>query len=131
MINPNFNPICSLNLTVTLTPNLRLKKSKEKKQTKVGKVRVEPKTIGIVAVAHNRYMPRDPHSLNDKLKLTLLFELRQDRRIHSHFLTFITSCKMSSIKIWFVLAAGLCENLTQVVFRQPFVIQHDVREHDF
>ena len=37
---------------------------------------------------------------------------------------FITSCKTSSIKIWFVLAAGLAENLTQVVFRQPFVIQH-------
>ena len=40
------------------------------------------------------------------------------------FITFITSCKTSSIKIWFVLAAGLAENLTQVVFRQPFVIQH-------
>jgi len=26
--------------------------------------------------------------------------------------------------MWFVLAAGLAENLTQVVFRQPFVIQH-------
>jgi len=38
------------------------------------------------------------------------------------FITFITSCKTSSIKIWFVLAAGLAENLTQVVFRQPFVI---------
>jgi len=37
---------------------------------------------------------------------------------------FITSCKTSSIKIWFVLAAGLAENLTQVVFHQPFVIQH-------
>ena len=37
---------------------------------------------------------------------------------------FITTCKTSSIKIWFVLAAGLAENLTQVVFRQPFVIQH-------
>ena len=24
------------------------------------------------------------------------------------------------IKIWFVLAAALAENLTQVVFRQPF-----------
>jgi len=40
------------------------------------------------------------------------------------FITFITSCKTSSIKIWFVLAAGLAENLTQWVFRQPFVIQH-------
>ena len=40
------------------------------------------------------------------------------------FITFITTCKTSSIKIWFVLAAGLAENLTQVVFRQPFVIQH-------
>jgi len=40
------------------------------------------------------------------------------------FITFITSCKTSSIKIWLVLAAGLAENLTQVVFRQPFVIQH-------
>jgi len=40
------------------------------------------------------------------------------------FITFITTCKTSSIKIRFVLAAGLTENLTQVVFRQPFVIQH-------
>jgi len=40
------------------------------------------------------------------------------------FISFITACKTSSIKIWFVLAAGLAENLTQVVFRQPFVIQH-------
>jgi len=40
------------------------------------------------------------------------------------FITFITACKTSSIKIWFVLAAGLAENLTQIVFRQPFVIQH-------
>jgi len=31
---------------------------------------------------------------------------------------------MSSIKIWFVLATGLTENLTQVVIRQPFMIQH-------
>ena len=38
------------------------------------------------------------------------------------FITFIT-CKTSSIKIWFVLVAGLAENLTQVVFRQPIVIQ--------
>jgi len=40
------------------------------------------------------------------------------------FVTFITTCETSSIKIWFVLPAGLAENLTQVVFRQPFVIQH-------
>jgi len=40
------------------------------------------------------------------------------------FITFITTCKTSSITIWFVLTAGLAENLTQVVFRQPFVIQH-------
>jgi len=40
------------------------------------------------------------------------------------FITFITSCKTSSIKIWFVLAAGLAEKLTQVIFRQPFVIQY-------
>jgi len=40
------------------------------------------------------------------------------------FIAFNTSCKTSSIKIWFVLAAGLAESLTQVVFRQPFVIQH-------
>ena len=37
-----------------------------------------------------------------------------------------TSCKTWSTKIWLVLGAGLAENLTQVVFRQPFVIQ-DVR----
>jgi len=40
------------------------------------------------------------------------------------FVTFITTCKTSSIKIWFVLQAGAAENLTQVVFRQPFEIQH-------
>jgi len=40
------------------------------------------------------------------------------------FVTFIATCKTSSIKIWFVLAAGLAENLIQVVFRQPFVIQY-------
>jgi len=39
------------------------------------------------------------------------------------FVTFITTCK-TSIKIWFVLAAEPAENLTQVVFRQPFVVQH-------
>jgi len=42
---------------------------------------------------------------------------------------FIITCKTSSIKIWFVLAARLAANLTQVVFRQPFVIQHV--EHDY
>jgi len=40
------------------------------------------------------------------------------------FITFIASCKTSSIEIWFVLAGGLAENLTHVVFHQPFVIQH-------
>jgi len=40
------------------------------------------------------------------------------------FYKLFATCKTSSIKIWFVLAAGLAENLTQVVFRQPFVIQH-------
>jgi len=40
------------------------------------------------------------------------------------FVTFITTCETSSIKILFVLPAGLAENLTQVVFRRPFVIQH-------
>ena len=40
------------------------------------------------------------------------------------FTFFFTPCKMSSIKIWFVLATGLTENLTQVVIRQPFMIQH-------
>jgi len=40
------------------------------------------------------------------------------------FITFITTCKTSSVKIWFVLATGLAENLTQVIFRQPFVIQY-------
>jgi len=58
---------------------------KKKNKTKVGKVRVELKTIGIVAVTHNRY-PTSPCNVNDKL--ALLFELRQDRRIHSHFHIF-------------------------------------------
>jgi len=40
------------------------------------------------------------------------------------FVIFITTCKTSSIKFWFVLPAGLAENLTQVVFRQPLLIQH-------
>jgi len=39
------------------------------------------------------------------------------------FIASITTCK-TSIKIWFVLAVGLAEKLTQVVFRQPLVIQH-------
>ena len=34
-------------------------------------MRVEPKTIGIAAVTHNRYTTR-PHRLNDKL--TVLFD---------------------------------------------------------
>jgi len=51
-------------------------------------VRVELKTIGIAAVTHNCYTTKDPRHLNDKL--TLLFELRQARRICSHFL-FITA----------------------------------------
>jgi len=46
------------------------------------------------------------------------------------FITFITSCKTSSIKIWFVLAAGLAENLAHVVFRQAFVIQHKGAKHE-
>jgi len=47
------------------------------------------------------------------------------------FITFITICKASSIKIWSVLAAGLAENLINLVFRQPFVIQHVTVEHDY
>jgi len=39
-----------------------------------------------------------------------------------HFVTFFITCETSSIKNWF--APGLAENLTQMVFRQPFVIQH-------
>jgi len=54
----------------------------------------------------------------------LLFYAYFTWRWFDAFITFITSCKTSSIKMWFVLAAGLAENLTQVVFRQPFVIQH-------
>ena len=38
-------------------------------------------------------------------------------------ITFFTTCKTSSIKIWFVLATRLADK-TQVVFRRPFVIQH-------
>jgi len=37
---------------------------------------------------------------------------------------FFTTCKTSSVKNCFVLATGLADNLIQVVFRQPFVIQH-------
>jgi len=40
-----------------------------------------------------------------------------------HFIIFYT-CEMSSIKNWFVLATRLTENLTQMVFCQPFAIQH-------
>jgi len=51
---------------------------------KVGKVRVKPKTIAIAAVAHKITATlRGPQCLNDKV--TLLFELRQARRIRSHF----------------------------------------------
>jgi len=45
-------------------------------------VRCETKTIGVEGITITLY---DPHSLNDKLNL--LFELRQDRRIPSHFQT--------------------------------------------
>ena len=41
-----------------------------------------------------------------------------------HFVTFLLRVKRLQFKIWFVLATGLAENLTQVIFRQPFVIQH-------
>ena len=40
------------------------------------------------------------------------------------FCYFFTTCEMSSIKNLSVLATGLAENLTQVVFPQPSVIQH-------
>ena len=40
------------------------------------------------------------------------------------FITFLTTCKTFSIKIWFVPAMGVADNFTQVVFHQPFVIQH-------
>ena len=39
------------------------------------------------------------------------------------FYYFFVSCKTPSIIIWFVLATGLADNMTQVIFRQPFVIQ--------
>ena len=45
------------------------------------------------------------------------------------FLTFFTTCQTPSIKILYVLAIRPAENLTRVVFRQPFVIQY-VRTHD-
>jgi len=32
--------------------------------------------------------------------------------------------KRLQLKNWFVLPTALAENLTHVVFRQPFVIQH-------
>jgi len=40
------------------------------------------------------------------------------------FCYFFTTCETPSMKNWFMLATGLAENLTQVVFHQPFVIQH-------
>jgi len=40
------------------------------------------------------------------------------------FISFIITCKTSSIKIWFLLVVRLAENFTQLVFCQPFVIQH-------
>jgi len=46
-------------------------------------VRIKPKTIGIAAVMPDCHTPHDPCCLNDKL--TLLFQLRQARRIRSHF----------------------------------------------
>jgi len=49
-------------------------------------VRVESKTIGVAAVTHNRYATS---RLPDKL--TISFELRQDRRICSHFFKAATS----------------------------------------
>ena len=59
-----------------------MKVERKKNKSKVGKVRFEPKTKGVEGIAHSHY---DPHSLNHKL--TLLFELRQDRRIPNHFQT--------------------------------------------
>ena len=61
-------------------------KPEKKEINKVNKVRVEPKTIGIAAVTHNRYTtrPTQPRCSNDKL--TFSFELCQARRIRSHFL---------------------------------------------
>ena len=40
------------------------------------------------------------------------------------FYYFFCAYETSSMKTWFVLATGLAENLTQLVFREPFVIQH-------
>jgi len=40
-----------------------------------------------------------------------------------HFISFLLLVKRLQ-KNWFVLATGMAENLTQVVFRQPFVVQH-------
>jgi len=40
------------------------------------------------------------------------------------FITFYATCTTSSIKIWFVLATALAENLTQMIFHQCLVIQH-------
>jgi len=46
------------------------------------------------------------------------------RWFDAFFLTFLQLVKRFQLKNWFVLAIGLTESLTQVVFRQPFVIQH-------
>jgi len=54
------------------------------------------------------------------LFLSLLIVLDVDSL---HFGIFLTTCETSSIEIRFVLATGLAENLTQMIFRQPFVIQ--------
>ena len=40
-----------------------------------------------------------------------------------HFVTFLLLVKSLHWKNCFVLATGLAENLAQVVFRQPFVIE--------
>jgi len=37
---------------------------------------------------------------------------------------FLLLVKRLQLKSVFLLATGLAKNLTQVVFRQPFVIQH-------
>ena len=52
-----------------------------------------------------------------------LFHLTLIWCFYYFFNYFFTTCKTSSIKIWFLLATGLTDK-TQVVFRRPFVIQH-------
>jgi len=64
-----------------------------------------------------------PIKFNFKFALLIFMLISPDVDL-TLFVTFITTCKTSSIKFWFVLAAGLADNLTKVVFRQPFVIQH-------